>query len=539
MKSRELKVQTISMLLALLMLIIMLLPGSSSMTEFVGQYIPGKFINPLTSVLLVTLILTVTGIYAFKQERKINNGYYQHGTVKEHRSIWANIGVSRNKKISIEKPKNAFAKVAGLEEPKRELIELLVILKNPEKYKKLGAKVPRGIILYGPPGTGKTLLSKSLAEEAEVEFIATSGSQFVEKYVGMGASRIRELFQKARDSEAGAIIYIDEIDSLGRKREGSGDNSIEKDQTLNQLLVEMDGFNSEKGNVIVIGSTNRLDMLDEALLRPGRFDRHIALHSPSFKERYDILKIHTDNKPMKDVALDLLAHKTAGMSGADLANVCNESAILAARNGREFIINEDVTEAVDRIVAGIENRSLNLSDREKRRIACHEAGHALAGILLGGEPVRRISILPRGQALGFTMQSPEIDKRLFTKSDLTSKLVVLMAGRAAEEIIFAESSSGASNDIQKATEIAINMVTELGMIDNHLSNCSYLLRSDPKLIHERVEKLIGEALDQAKQTLSVKLNLLMKMSDELFEKESMDEDDIKYYYSVSGGPSQI
>ncbi len=530
MKTRELGVQIIAINLALLMLFIMILPGSTSMTQFVSQYIPGRFINPLTSVLLVILILTITGKYAFEQERKRSSGYYKHSTVHNKNSIWVNLQIKKKK--SIEKPKSAFSKVAGLEEPKRELIELLDILKNPDKYSKLGAKIPRGVILYGPPGTGKTLLSKSLAEEADVEFIATSGSQFVEKYVGMGASRVRELFQKARDSEAGAIIYIDEIDSLGRKREGGGDNSIEKDQTLNQLLVEMDGFNSEKDNIIVIGSTNRLDMLDEALLRPGRFDRHIALSSPSFKERCDILKIHTLNKPMKDVALDSLAYKTSGMSGADLANVCNESAILAARNGREFIINEDVTEAVDRIIAGIENRSFKFSDKEKRMIACHEAGHAVIGIILGGEPVRRISILPRGQALGFTMQCQDIDKRLFTKSDLTNKMTVIMAGRAAEEIVFKESSSGAANDIQKATELAINMITELGMIDNHLSNCSYLLRSDPKLLHEQVEKIVGEALDQAKQILSSRLNILMKMTEELFEKESMDEDEIKGYYDL-------
>ncbi|NLG33330.1 MAG: ATP-dependent zinc metalloprotease FtsH, partial [Syntrophomonadaceae bacterium] len=419
-----------------------------------------------------------------------------------------------------------FLKIAGLEEPKRELYEILEFIRFPDKFRMLGAKIPKGIILYGPPGTGKTLLAKSLAQEAEVEFVAVSGSEFVEKYVGMGASRVRELFERARQSPNGAIIFIDEIDSLGRKREG-GENHIEKDQTLNQLLVEMDGFNTEQENIIVIGSTNRLDILDPALLRPGRFDRHISISYPSLKERLEILKVHTADKPLRDVNLEYIAHQTSGMTGADLANICNEAAIMAVRNNQDCITINDMIAAMDRIIAGIENHSYLMSEQERKRVACHESGHAVVGFFLGDEQVRRVSILPRGETLGFIMQSGKHDKRLYTFTELSNKIITAMAGRAAEELMFGEVSSGSGNDIQKATDIALKMVSELGMAENRISNCSYVLKQDPVFIYNEVERIVQNALNQAKSIIRKNYSVFEDLFAELLNKESLSESELE------------
>jgi cell division protease FtsH len=468
------------------------------------------------------------GILEKKKQNIFNIFKKRNGTSKKATS---SMREESNVKKETSKGKNIiFEEVAGLEEPKRELGEILDFLWYPEKYLSLGARIPRGIIMYGPPGTGKTLLAKSLAKEAEVEFIAASGSEFVEKYVGLGARRVRELFSKAREHKEGAVIFIDEIDSLGRKREAGADN-IEKDQTLNQLLVEMDGFNSRKDPIIIIGSTNRLDILDPALLRPGRFDRHISIGYPSFSERFDILKMHVKNKPMQDISLEAFAYKTSGMTGADLENICNEAALIAARKNANIIIEADVNEAIDRIIAGIENRSYIPSDKEKSLVAYHEAGHALAGIILGGEPVRRISILPRGKALGFTIQSEESDKRLYTKQEILNKITVLMAGRAAEEIIFNEITSGAANDIEKSTNMAFKMITELGMLDNHLSNLSYIINTDPKFVYDEVEKIVSDCLHRAKEMLTNNREKLVGIAEDLLRKESLNEEDIKLYYN--------
>lgn len=425
--------------------------------------------------------------------------------------------------------KGEFARIAGLEEPKRELVEILEFIQNPAKFKKLGARIPRGVILYGPPGTGKTLLAKSLAAEAGVEFIYASGSEFVEKYVGMGAFRVRELFARARRLSA-AVIFIDELDALGKKR-GDSDMSIEKDQTLNQLLTELDGFNSSDDTIVVIGATNMLNLLDTALLRPGRFDRHISIGYPCYQDRCEILKVHTRNKPLKNIDIENLAYQTSGLTGADLANICNESAIIAARNDRDFISNDDINMAVDRIIAGIENKAYFPSDDEKRRVAFHEAGHAVCGFILTGDSVKRVSILPRGESLGFTIQNSENEKRLFTKRELMNKLIALMGGRAAEEIVFNEATSGASNDIEKATDIAVKMVAELGMSERGISNRTYILKQKPESIYPEVEKVIKDALTEARKVLKKNETFLHKLADYLIVKETIYEEEVRDIYN--------
>lgn len=530
MRSKRTREDILAFIFGVGLLIILIAPNSAFIKGILGKILNTSYLTPLNvTIFVIVAIFTMTftmGMLERKRQNIFNVFKERNGTGKKARILRA--GERTVKKGSSKGEKAVFGEVAGLDEPKRELGEVLDFLRNPEKFLSLGARIPRGIIMYGPPGTGKTLLAKSLAKEAEVEFIAASGSEFVEKYVGMGASRVRELFDKARQYKEGAIIFIDEIDSLGRKREG-GENSIEKDQTLNQLLVEMDGFSSRKDPVIIIGSTNRLDILDPALLRPGRFDRHISIGYPSFRERLEILKMHVKNKPMQDISLEAFAYKTSGMTGADLENICNESAIIAARRNAQIINEDDVNEAIDRIIAGIENRSYIPSDREKSLVAYHEAGHALAGIILGGEPVRRISILPRGKALGFTIQSEESDKRLYTKQEILNRIVVLMAGRAAEEITFNEVTSGAANDIEKSTNMAFKMVTELGMVNSNISNLAYITNTDPKFVYDEVEEIVRDCLDRAKEVLTDNREKLVGIAEDLLRKESLNEEDIKVY----------
>ncbi len=366
-----------------------------------------------------------------------------------------------------QKNKNiTFNDVAGCEESKEELKEIIDFLKSPEKFQKLGGKIPKGVLLYGAPGTGKTLLAKAVAGEAKVPFFSSSGSEFVEMFVGVGASRVRDLFNKGRQN-APCLLFIDEIDAVGRHRfAGIGGGHDEREQTLNQLLVEMDGFDTNKG-VILIAATNRPDVLDPALLRPGRFDRQISVAAPDLKGREDILKVHTKNiKLNSEVDLSIIARRTPGFVGADLANVCNEAALLAARRNKEDITMKEMEDAIERVVAGPEKKTKVMSEKERNIIAYHEAGHAVVAKLLdGSDPVHKVSIIPRGRALGYTLQLPLEDKYLTTKTELFNRLIVLLGGRASEEIFCSDITTGAQNDLERATMIASKIVCEFGMTE--------------------------------------------------------------------------
>jgi len=375
-------------------------------------------------------------------------------------------GRSRARLIAGDKPAITFADVAGVDEAKQELTEIVEFLKYPEKFVALGARIPKGVLLVGPPGTGKTLLSKAVAGEAGVPFFSISGSEFVEMFVGVGASRVRDLFDQAKKNSP-CIVFVDEIDAVGRQRgAGLGGGHDEREQTLNQLLVEMDGFDTNT-HVIVIAATNRPDVLDPALLRPGRFDRHVTLDRPDVKGRRSILDVHARNKPLDStVDLDVLARQTPGFSGADLANLINEAAILAARANKKVIGMDELEEAIARVIAGPERKSRRISDKEKEIIAYHETGHALVmKALPHADPVHKISIISRGMALGWTLSLPEEDKYLVSRDELMDQIAGIMGGRVAEELVFHDITSGAENDIQKATQIARRMVTQWGMSD--------------------------------------------------------------------------
>jgi len=409
----------------------------------------------LLSVLLPNIILVVL-IAAFmwwvlRQTQSGNNQAISFGR-------------SRARMIAGDKPAITFADVAGVEEAKQELTEIVEFLKYPEKFVALGARIPKGVLLVGPPGTGKTLLSKAVAGEAGVPFFSISGSEFVEMFVGVGASRVRDLFDQAKKNSP-CIVFVDEIDAVGRQRgAGLGGGHDEREQTLNQLLVEMDGFDTNT-HVIVIAATNRPDVLDPALLRPGRFDRHVTLDRPDIKGRRAILDVHARNKPLDStVDLDVLARQTPGFSGADLANLINEAAILAARANKKVIGMDELEEAIARVIAGPERKSRRISDHEKEIIAYHETGHALVmKALPHADPVHKISIISRGMALGWTLSLPEEDKYLISKDELMDQIAGIMGGRVAEEIVFGDVTSGAENDIQKATQMARRMVTQWGM----------------------------------------------------------------------------
>ncbi len=426
---------------------------------------------------------------------------------------------------SYTKPKTTFDDVAGLDEVKEELFEIVDFMKNPEKYKKMGAKIPKGVLFYGPPGTGKTLLASAVAGETNSSFFNVTGSEFVEKYVGVGAKRVRTLFEKAR-KEAPSIIFIDEIDALGAKRHSESNN--EKDQTLNQLLVEMDGFTKDS-NVIVIGATNRLDLLDEALLRPGRFDRHIHIGSPNYHTRFEILKVHTKNKPLdKRVSIELLAKKTHGFNGAHLANIANEAAIFAVRENSKLITESHFDKALERVIAGLESKNSKLIEKEKKIVSYHEAGHALVSDLVGISPIQKISIIPRGQALGYVLQLPDEDRYIYTKDELIGKMKILLAGKASEELIFNQKSTGAKDDLRKVTDIANQMVCEYGMsdlgfmtLDNNTK--SFLSEKIQKEANSIVEKCYEETLE----LLQNNINELHIISNHLFENETMTHDELK------------
>jgi cell division protease FtsH len=453
-------------------------------------------------------------------------------------------GRSRAKLFTKESPQVTFDDVAGADEALEELHEIKEFLQNPEKFQKVGARIPKGVLLYGPPGTGKTLLARAVAGEASVPFYSISGSDFVEMFVGVGASRVRDLFDVAKQNSP-AIIFIDEIDAVGRHRgAGMGGGHDEREQTLNQLLVEMDGF--EPGvNVIMIAATNRPDILDPALLRPGRFDRQIQVDAPDSKGRAKILAVHSKDKPMaKDVDLEILARKTPGYTGADLANVLNEAALLTARQGKSELTNEILDEAVDRVMAGPQKRSRIMKDKERLITAYHEGGHALAAAAMRQtDPVTKVTILPRGRALGYTMVVPIDDKYSITRNELLDQLAYAMGGRVAEEIVFQDPTTGASNDIEKATSIARRMVTEFGMTTGvgavKLGSGSGEVFLGRDVGHQRdysdgvaeridaeVRALIDNAHDEAWKVLTANRALLDLLAKELLEKETLDHNQL-------------
>ncbi|SHH91150.1 ATP-dependent metallopeptidase FtsH/Yme1/Tma family protein [Sporanaerobacter acetigenes] len=423
-----------------------------------------------------------------------------------------------------DKPNTSFRDVAGLEEIKEELQETIDFINNSQKYTKMGAKIPKGILFYGPPGTGKTLLAKAVAGETDSTFLYASGSEFVEKYVGVGAKRVRTLFEKAK-KEAPSIIFIDEIDAIGAKR--NLDSNNEKDQTLNQLLAEMDGFNTSE-TVVIIGATNRLDLLDEALLRPGRFDRHIYVGNPNIKAREKILEVHTTNKPLcKDISIHEIANKTHGLSGAELANIANEAAIIAVRKNKNKIDKDDFNEAIERVLAGLEVKNPSILLKEKKTVAIHESGHALVSKILKTDMVQKISIIPRGQALGYVLKFPEEERYLMTKKELMSKITGLVAGRAAEQIVFGEITTGAKDDLTKATQIAQEMVCSYGMSSlGNISIDEYYVKNSFNIIREEMRKIIDECYENAIKIIEDNKIILFHIADLLMKQESITSEEL-------------
>jgi cell division protease FtsH len=460
-----------------------------------------------------------------------------------------NFGKSKAKLITKDTPKTTFSDVAGADEAIEELEEIKDFLQNPAKFQAIGAKIPKGVLLYGPPGTGKTLLARAVAGEAGVPFYSISGSDFVEMFVGVGASRVRDLFEQAK-ANAPAIIFIDEIDAVGRHRgAGLGGGHDEREQTLNQLLVEMDGFDV-KGGVILIAATNRPDILDPALLRPGRFDRQVVIDRPDLEGRKGILRVHSRGKPFTpDVELDVIARRTPGFTGADLANVINEAALLTARFDRKQIDMDTLEESIDRVMAGPERKTRIMSESEKKIIAYHEGGHALvAHALPNSDPVHKVTILPRGRALGYTMTLPMEDKFLTTRSEMMDQLAMLLGGRTAEELVFHEPTTGAANDIEKASSIARNMVTEYGMSERlgarkfgtgagevflgrdmgHERDYSEDIAS---AIDDEVRRLIESSHDVAWEILVEYRDVLDELVLQLMDKETLSKDQVVRVFS--------
>ncbi|MBI2448415.1 ATP-dependent zinc metalloprotease FtsH [Candidatus Microgenomates bacterium] len=448
-------------------------------------------------------------------------------------------------RLNIQNVKTTFADVAGSEESKKDLIEVVDFLKNPKKYRDLGAQIPRGVLLIGPPGTGKTLLAKAVAGEAGAPFFSISGSEFVEMFVGVGASRVRDLFAKARRN-APCIIFIDEIDAVGRQRgAGLGGSHDEREQTLNQILVELDGFDTEE-NVIVMAATNRPDVLDPALLRPGRFDRQVLVDLPDIKEREAILAVHAKGKPLaKDVDLKKLAQKTSGFSGADLKNLLNEGAILAARENKKNIGQADVAEAIEKVMMGPERKSKVISEKEKQITAYHEAGHALvAHFSPHADPVHKISIISRGRALGYTWNPPEQDRVLQSRSEFEDDLAVMLGGREAELLTFKEVTTGAHNDLARVSKLARAMVTEYGMSDKlgpislngkdsvvflgkDLAEAKNYSEKTAQIIDEEISRIIEMAGKAARDILIKNKAILKKLTDELLVKETLEREEFE------------
>lgn len=473
------------------------------------------------------------------------------------------LGMGSSKKlINSEKPKVKFDDVAGVEEAKEEVKEIVDFLKNPERYIRLGAKIPKGVLLVGPPGTGKTLLAKAVAGEAEVPFFSVSGSSFIEMFVGVGASRVRDLFENAK-KEAPAIVFIDEIDAIGKSRAAGsmmGGND-EREQTLNQLLAEMDGFDSDKAPVIVLAATNRPEVLDAALLRPGRFDRQVLVDKPDFKGRVDILKVHSKEvKLSNDVNMDEIGRLTAGLAGADLANIINEAALLAGRSNKAKIDQQDLVEAVERAIAGLEKKSRRINPKEKKIVTYHECGHALiAETTKGADKVTKVSVIPRGiAALGYTLNAPEENKFLMQKHELIAKVDVLLGGRAAEQVFIKEISTGASNDLERATDIIKAMVSMYGMTDvaglmvlekqrNVFLNGGQTLKdySDDmaQKLDEFVKSFLNERYEAVLATLELYRGAIEKMVESLYEEETIEGEKvraiIKEFEEANGLPTRL
>ena len=472
-----------------------------------------------------------------------------------YRWMWGGKGnpmmnLGKNKaKIYAEKPENqvTFKDIAGIDEAVEEVQEIINFLKETKKYTRLGGKLPKGILLVGPPGTGKTLLAKGVAGEARVPFFNLSGSDFIEMFVGVGAARVRDLFQEAK-KQAPCIVFIDELDAIGKKRGGvgvAGGGHDERENTLNQLLVEMDGFDPGKG-VIIMAATNRPEVLDHALLRPGRFDRQVLVDKPDMKGREAIFKVHSRNLTLsKNVDLKRLAAQTPGFAGAEIANVCNEAALLAVRKGHEKVTQHDFEAAIERVVAGLEKKNKIINEKERKIVAYHESGHAIVGYFTeGADEVQKVSIVPRGiGALGYTLQMPLEDRYLMSKSELLGKIKGLLGGRAAEEIVFGDITTGASNDLERVSKLARNIVTVYGMSEK-IPNISLVQqgmgnflgdelmkekRSDKleQLIDDEVQKIIDQCYDEAKKILKDKRNLLDKMANELLKKEVLGKDEIE------------
>ena len=455
-------------------------------------------------------------------------------------------GRSRARVSGGDKVKVHFADVAGADEAKQELEEVVEFLKHPKKYNELGAKIPKGVLLFGPPGTGKTLLAKAVAGEAGVPFFSISGSDFVEMFVGVGASRVRDLFDQAK-KHAPCIVFIDEIDAVGRQRgAGLGGGHDEREQTLNQMLVEMDGFAANEG-IIIIAATNRPDILDPALLRPGRFDRQIVVDRPDVKGRLAILKVHIKGKPVdKNVDLEVLARRTPGFTGADLSNLVNEAALLAARRNKKSIFMSELEDSIERVMAGPERKSKVMSDKEKRLTAYHEGGHTLVGMLLpNADPVHKVTIIPRGRAGGYTLMLPKEDRSYATRSELLDKLKTLLAGRVAEEVVLKEISTGAQNDIQRATQMARSMIMEYGM-SKHLGPIAFGDSSDHQVflgrdfnnqrnyseevasdIDREVRKLITTSYEECRILLSDNIDKLHDIAAALMDKETLDAEELE------------
>ncbi|WP_455655283.1 ATP-dependent zinc metalloprotease FtsH [Phascolarctobacterium sp.] len=455
-----------------------------------------------------------------------------------------NFGKSRARRYDEDNIKITFKDVAGADEAKQELEEVVEFLKHPKKYNDLGAKIPKGVLLYGPPGTGKTLLAKAVAGEAGVPFFSISGSDFVEMFVGVGASRVRDLFEQAKKS-APCIVFIDEIDAVGRQRgAGLGGGHDEREQTLNQLLVEMDGFGANEG-IIMIAATNRPDILDPALLRPGRFDRQIVVDRPDIKGRQEILKVHVKGKPISpEVELGVIARRTPGFTGADLSNLVNEAALMAARKNKNKIDMPEMEEAAERVIMGPERRSRVISDKEKRLTAYHEGGHTLVGMLLDNtDPVHKVTIIPRGRAGGYTLSLPKEDRYYATRSEMLDELKVLLGGRVAEALVLKEISSGASNDLQRATSLARQMICEYGMSPElgpmtfgHRQDQVFLGRDIARdkdyseevaaKIDKEIRKFIDEAYQKTESLLNENMDKLHLIADALIERETLEGEEI-------------
>ncbi|HWJ03709.1 MAG TPA: ATP-dependent zinc metalloprotease FtsH [Verrucomicrobiae bacterium] len=483
-----------------------------------------------TSLLSTILpLLLVVGIFFFMMQQTQGGG-----------SRVMQFGKSRAKLHTDEKKKVTFEDVAGADEVKEELQEVVEFLKQPKKFNELGAKIPKGVLLFGPPGTGKTLLARAVAGEAGVPFFSISGSDFVEMFVGVGASRVRDLFEQAKKN-APCIVFIDEIDAVGRQRgAGLGGGHDEREQTLNQLLVEMDGFNANEG-IIIVAATNRPDILDPALLRPGRFDRQIVVDSPDVRGRKEILEVHVKGKPMdEDVDLTVIARRTPGFTGADLANLVNEAALLSARRGSKKVSMESMEDSIERVIAGPEKKSRVISDFEKKLVSYHEAGHALVGEFLPHtDPLHKVSIIPRGRAGGYTLLLPKEDRHYMTKSQLLDQITMLLGGRVAEAIVLKEISTGASNDLERATDLVRKMITELGMSDEmgpltfgHKQEQVFLGRDIARdrnyseavayAIDKEARRIIDECYQKAQNIIKEHMNILDAIAAALMEKETLE-----------------